>query len=221
MELPLMPLNSVLFPGMPMPFFIFEPRYREMIETCIESESAFGVALIKQGKELSETATPWQIGTTASIVRTLELQEGGLHVLAVGTERFRLRRILEYEPYMLGEVELLEEDDGAAVPAELQDEMRELFEDHLRLVLQLLGQPEMEIKIPESASRLSFMVAAHLTCAPAARQRLLEMDNLAQRFFHEKQLLQRESEEYRLLLATRRKHDALVGQTQDEAFSLN
>jgi hypothetical protein len=65
------------------------------------------------------------------------------------------------------------------------------------------------------------MVAAHLTCAPTARQRLLEMDSLPQRFFHEKQLLQRESEEYRLLLATRRKYDSAGGKLQSEVFSLN
>lgn len=220
MQLPLMPLNSVLFPGMPMPLFILEPRYREMIDQCRDEVNAFGVALIREQEQVG-SARLWEIGTTASIVRALELEEGGLHVLAVGTERFRLLDIVQREPYLVAEVDLLGEDDGVAVPAELQDEMRELFQDHLRLVLQLLGQPEAEIKIPDSASRLSFMVAAHLTCPPVARQRLLEMDNLAQRFFHEKQLLARESEEYRLLLASRRKYQDVVGQVNEGVFSLN
>jgi Lon protease-like protein len=221
MELPLMPLNSVLFPGMPMPLFIFEPRYREMIEHCLGSGNAFGVALIKEGKEVGGPAVPWTVGTTATIVRTLELDEGGLHVLTVGAERFRLLEILQVEPYMVGEVELLAENDEAAAPGELRDELRELFADHLRLVLQLLGQPSAEIEIPDSATRLSFMVAAHLTCAPQARQRLLEMDNLAQRLFHEKQLLLRESEEYRLLLAARTRFEAAGGEAETDMFSMN
>ncbi|MBU0607329.1 MAG: LON peptidase substrate-binding domain-containing protein [Armatimonadetes bacterium] len=221
MELPLMPLNSVLFPGMPMPLFIFEPRYREMIDYCLGSGNSFGVALIREGKEVGGPAVPWAVGTTATIVRTVELDEGGLHVLTVGAERFRLLEIVQMEPYLVGEVELLAETDGAAAPAELRDELRELFAEHLRLVLQLLGQPDGEIKIPDSAARLSFMVAAHLTCAPQARQRLLEMDNLAQRLFHEKQLLQRESEEYRLLLAARTRFETAGGEAASEVFSLN
>ncbi|HOV51163.1 MAG TPA: LON peptidase substrate-binding domain-containing protein [Candidatus Cryosericum sp.] len=221
MELPLMPLHAVLFPGMVMPLFIFEPRYREMIERCLADGDGFGVALIREGKEVGGPAIPWAVGTTANIVRTVELEEGGMHVLTVGADRFRLLDIVQTEPYMVAEVELLAESDEAAVPAEVRDELRELFADHLRLVLQLLGQPDLDIRIPDSASRLSYMVAAHLTCEPRARQRLLEMDSLPQRFFHEKQLLQRESEEYRLLLATRRRLGTGGRKTEDETFSLN
>ncbi len=216
-----MPLNSVLFPGMPMPLFIFEPRYREMIEHCLGSGHGFGVALIREGKEVGGPAVPWPVGTTANIVRTVELDEGGLHVLTVGAERFRLLEIVQTEPYLVGDVELLAETDGAAAPAELRDDLRELFAEHLRLVLQLLGQPAGEIEIPVSAARLSFMVAAHLTCAPQARQRLLEMDNLAQRLFHERQLLQRESEEFRLLLAARTRFETAGGDATADVFSLN
>jgi len=179
------------------------------------------VALIREGREVGGPAVPWEIGTTANIVRTLELEEGGLHVLTVGAERFRLLRIVEEEPYLVGEVELLAENDGFAAPSELREELRELFTEHLHLVLQLLGQPDAEIKIPDNPSRLSFMVAAHLTCDARARQRLLEMDNLAQRLSREKQLLQRESEEYRLLLAARERYDIAGGKSQPEIFSLN
>jgi Lon protease-like protein len=221
MELPLMPLNAVLFPGMPMPLFIFEARYREMIERCQEGDDPFGIALIKEGQEVGGPAVPWGIGTTATIVRAVEVGEGGLHVLAVGGERFRLLDIVQERPYLVGEVELLAESAEAAVSAELHDELRELFSEHLRLVLQLLGQPEAEIAIPESAARLSFMVAAHLTCGPEARQRLLEMDNLAQRLSREKVLLQRESEEYRLLLAARARLDEAGGNADSGVFSLN
>jgi Lon protease-like protein len=221
MKLPIMPLNSVLFPGMPMPLFIFEQRYREMLDACREEESPFGISLIREGLEVGGPACPWDIGTTAHVVRVQELDEGGLHVLAVGRERFRLLETVQYEPYLVGEVALLDEGDGRVVSSELQDEIRELFSDHLRLVLQLVGQPGAEITIPESAARLSYMVAAHLTCPPLARQRLLEMDSLSLRFVHEKQLLQRESEEYRILLATRRSGVEAPPRDADQVFSLN
>ena len=44
-ELPLFPLNVVLFPGQTLPLHIFEPRYRAMIQRCIENDTPFGVLL--------------------------------------------------------------------------------------------------------------------------------------------------------------------------------
>ena len=51
LELPLFPLNTVLFPGMPLNLHIFEERYKRMMQACIESSKPFGVVLIKQGLE--------------------------------------------------------------------------------------------------------------------------------------------------------------------------
>ena len=222
LEMPIMPLNSVLFPGMPMPLLILEERYREMIAHCQSEECPFGVALIREGREVEGPAVPYEVGTTAVIVRTTELDEGGLHVLTVGQRRFRLNTILQEEPYLVGEVDLLEDEQERAAPEELHQELRELFVEHLRLVLQLLGQPDGEVALPDTPSRLSYMVAAHLTAPLLVRQRLLEMDSLAQRLFHEKELLRKESSEYRLLLAARKKYDELAGaDVEDDIFSLN
>ena len=54
MKLPLFPLHTVLFPGMPLPLRIFEPRYREMIQTCLKHNTPFGVTLIRSGPEVGE-----------------------------------------------------------------------------------------------------------------------------------------------------------------------
>ena len=58
MEMPLFPLNVVLFPGMALPLHIFEPRYREMINRCLDENLAFGVVLIKEGPEVGGDALP-------------------------------------------------------------------------------------------------------------------------------------------------------------------
>ncbi|MFB3052831.1 MAG: LON peptidase substrate-binding domain-containing protein, partial [Dehalococcoidia bacterium] len=52
MELPLFPLNSVLFPGATLPLHIFEERYKKMVNLCLESNSPFGVLLIRSGSEV-------------------------------------------------------------------------------------------------------------------------------------------------------------------------
>ena len=65
MEMPLFPLNVVLFPGMVLPLHVFEPRYREMINHCIEEEKPFGVVLIDEGQEVGGPAAPRLVGTAA------------------------------------------------------------------------------------------------------------------------------------------------------------
>ena len=50
-DLPLFPLHVVLFPDMPLPLHVFEPRYREMILRCREEKSPFGITLIQSGGE--------------------------------------------------------------------------------------------------------------------------------------------------------------------------
>lgn len=220
-QMPIMPLNSVLFPGMPMPLFLFEQRYRNMIECCLEEDTrTFGVTLARD-EDGPYGPAPHEVGTAATIVRALELEEGGVHVMAVGTRRFRVLSLLQDEPYLLARVELLDDDEGGVAPWELHDELRVMFEDYLRLLLQFIGQPRSELSIPDSALRLSYMVAAHLGCPAQARQRLLEMDSLSERLLHEKHLIEAESAEYRMLLAARHRQQGAAEVARSEVFSLN
>ena len=84
-ELPLFPLNTVLFPGMPLPLHIFEDRYKQMINNCLEEKEPFGVVLIRNGKEaLGPLAQPHSIGCTARIVEVQKLSDGRMNITSVG-----------------------------------------------------------------------------------------------------------------------------------------
>ena len=50
-EIPLFPLDTVLFPGTPVNLDVFEPRYKSLIGQCLEHDEPFGVALIRSGRE--------------------------------------------------------------------------------------------------------------------------------------------------------------------------
>ena len=63
--LPIFPLNTVLFPGAPLPLRIFEPRYREMLQACLEGDRRFGVALIKSGQEVGASSAHHDIDSVA------------------------------------------------------------------------------------------------------------------------------------------------------------
>jgi len=90
LELPLFPLHTVLFPGGPLPLRIFEPRYLEMVSRCLQQESGFGVALIRQGREVGEAAVTHEVGTVARIVDWHQRHDGLLGVSSRGERRFRI-----------------------------------------------------------------------------------------------------------------------------------
>src|SRR2546422_11327364 len=78
-ELPLFPLNVVLFPGVVLPLHIFEPRYRQMIADCQEQITPFGIVLARpESQPLLEE--PYPVGTMAEI-RELDRLEDGRYVL--------------------------------------------------------------------------------------------------------------------------------------------
>lgn len=106
-DLPLFPLNTVLFPGMPLTLHIFEERYKLMIEHCLEPRQPFGVVLIRHGKEaFGSFAEPHRIGCTARILDVQPLSEGRMNIIALGQKRFRIQELSHDKPYLVGSVEL-------------------------------------------------------------------------------------------------------------------
>ena len=90
-DLPLFPLQTVLFPGGRLPLRIFEQRYMDMAKECLRENLPFGVCLIREGREVGEPALPEDVGCTARIVEWDMPQLGVLQVVTRGERRFRIR----------------------------------------------------------------------------------------------------------------------------------
>ena len=178
-NLPLFPLNTVLFPGLPLPLHIFEERYKLMIATCLVTDSEFGVLLIRSGVEVGGTAEPYEVGTIARIADVERLPDGRMNLVTVGTERFRLVEIVEREPYMVGRVEPFPNGGGTADP-ELTADVRDKFLAYLRDLRPELAE-QTPSKLADEPEALSFQLAAALPIVPARRQALLAMDSTSAR----------------------------------------
>ncbi|MEM8859997.1 MAG: LON peptidase substrate-binding domain-containing protein, partial [Chloroflexota bacterium] len=109
-ELPLFPLNTILFPGMPINLHIFEDRYKKMMNQCIANEKPFGVVLIKSGQEAGSSAEPHSVGCAAYIDQVQPLRDGRMNMSAVGKERFKIHELKHDQPYLVGVVESLDFD---------------------------------------------------------------------------------------------------------------
>jgi len=88
-ELPLFPLQTVLFPGGPLALRVFEARYLDMVARSLRGENRFGVVAIRQGAEVG-AATTYDVGTSAKIVDWHQESGGLLMIVAMGCETFRL-----------------------------------------------------------------------------------------------------------------------------------
>ena len=117
-ELAIFPLGSVLFPGMPLPLRVFEPRYIALLSSVLgETEREFGVVLIERGSEVGGGDVRFNVGTVARIA-SVEIAEGWIGLLATGAARFEVVRWLDEDPFPRAEVRELDalEIDAATVP---------------------------------------------------------------------------------------------------------
>ena len=163
-ELPLFPLNLVLFPGMRLPLHIFEERYKAMIGECIENNSPFGVLLIKEGLEAGSPAEPYRVGTTARITQNTQLEGGRLNILTMGERRFELIEIVKTTPFMLGNIRYLAEELGE-VPESLLIEISEEYGTFLKQLATVAGGWNRTISVHTNPAILAKDVIATMAAS--------------------------------------------------------
>ena len=119
MNVPIFPLNTVLFPGGPLPLRIFESRYIDMVGRCMKHDEPFGVVLIRDGREAG-AATTYSVGTLAKITDFYQGSDGLLGVTAIGGQRFNLLSSdRQADGLNVGEIELIPDEAPMPLPQEL------------------------------------------------------------------------------------------------------
>ena len=206
--LPLFPLgHTVLFPGVVLPLHVFEERYRELVRTLVElpegTSRRFGVVAIRQGWEVGEDAVSalHDVGCVAELRRVSRYPDGRYDIVAVGTDRFRLRSVdRTARPYLLGSVEWLPaqpESDATGLAANVGA----LFGEYAEAAAALQGQPAEAAELPDDPTELSYLVAAGAVLTLEDRQALLEAETTRARLRAELRLLKRETTMVRRLRA--------------------
>ena len=167
---------------MPLPLHIFEERYKAMVADCIRDGRPFGVVLIAEGTaEGGPPATPHTIGCTAEIAQVQPLGEGRLMIVTIGRERFRIVRLEQSEPYLVGLVEpapLLDEDEEQVTESAAR--LEPLVSDYLDKLARLghvEGRPEPPSDDP---AMLAYLGAALIQLPPEQKQALLALDRLTE-----------------------------------------
>ncbi|MBK7444577.1 MAG: LON peptidase substrate-binding domain-containing protein [Ignavibacteria bacterium] len=172
-DIPLFPLNVVLFPQSKIPLFIFEERYKKLIKDSIETESEFGIILFS-GHKIHTT------GCTAKVIALLNENENGeMNIVTEGYERFEL---LSYkagtEGFFIGKVRILE-DDYTEYDKDVLSECLKIYNEFVEIVYK--GRIEKinqnDIKWKKQIRSFAFVMAEKSGMSLEDRQRLLESNN--------------------------------------------
>ena len=176
-ELPLFPLNAVLFPGGPLPLKIFEPRYLDMVSRCMREQSGFAVVLVSEGEEASIATSFAATGTEARIVDFDRLADGLLGISCLGRERVRVVEAWR-EPDGLNRGRVLDiaADPVVAVPPE-----QAWLVDVVKQVLPEAGDTYRHVERRDDAAWIANRLAELLPLALADKQSLLELSDPLER----------------------------------------
>lgn len=186
LEIPIFPLNTVLFPGGLLPLRIFEARYVDMIKTCLRDASVFGVCQILEGKEVGKPALPAPIGCTARISRWDTPSPGLFKVMCVGERPFRVvDHWSQADGLIKARVECLPASEPQALPPRYA-----VLAEFLRDLLEKFGQRHFEPPAKfEDVAWVSHRLSEMLPFDPVDKLRMLETVAPAQKLALLEQLM--------------------------------
>jgi len=174
LNIPIFPLNAVLFPGGLLPLRVFEARYMDMTRDCLKRDAPFGVCLIQEGAEVGAPAVPEGIGCLATILEWDMQQQGILNIKTRGGQRFRiLERRTGAQGLTSADIELIPPEASAVVPDEFSSCAR-----LLEMVVVDQGKPIFaEPHAFDDASWVGYRLAEILPVPLVAKQKLLELND--------------------------------------------
>ena len=179
-ELPLFPLQAVLFPGGQVGLKVFEARYLDLMTTCLREREPFGVVALSSGREVREgdAAVAFEaVGTLAELIAADSDRPGILYVRCRGSQRFRVRSSRQQaDGLWLARTSPIPDDDALAPTEALTDTARSLA----NMIAKLKAQNESPFLQPyrfDDAGWVANRWCEILPISQAAKQKLMELSD--------------------------------------------
>jgi len=169
----------VLFPRVPLPLHIFEPRYRKMVADALAGPRVIGMVLLRPGWEDDYEGRPpvYAQGCAGSIEEHETLPDGRSNIVLRGLARFRIDEEHSGEPYRMAAVTPLA--DPAGGEAEVEAARREV----MAAIGRAADGPHVLVIKPEVPADLFVnALSQSLDLSPVERQSLLECDGVLERY---------------------------------------
>jgi Lon protease-like protein len=177
-ELPLFPLQAVLFPDGLLSLKVFEARYLDLVASCLREQRDFGVVGLRRGAEVrraDQSIAIESVGTRAGLLDVDSAQTGILLVRCRGGARFAITSSRQQEDGLwLARVTPLEPDPPTAPPPALAGAVRGLKD----AIAALEAQQTEPFLLPhrfDDAGWVANRWCELLPITQAARQKLMEL----------------------------------------------
>lgn len=141
------PLGSVLFPSVPIPLRVFEPRYLTLVGRLldeVEPGFEFGVVLIERGSEAGGGDQRAAVGTMARLVSAAAGADD-LLIVGVGTRRFTVERWVDEDPYPRAELAMLPDLEWSDALAPLRTEAEAVVRRSIARVAEPRADADVEL----------------------------------------------------------------------------
>jgi Lon protease-like protein len=183
-QLPVMPLpGAVLFPHALLPLYIFEPRYRQMLEHALQQHRMFCVTLVKPSCPDWHAPEDFFHFATAGLIRAcVERSDGTSNLILQGLKRVRFTGFEQQRPFPIVSVESVESRDPTSVETEaLGAKVVELYGSLKQGSRQLPAKLDRYLSELRDLEMLADLMGSTFVNDPLRRQRLLEERSLNQR----------------------------------------
>ena len=180
-QLPILPLNTVLFPGVTMPLHVFEDRYRALVHHLLtisdKTMRLFGIVAIREGYEVGAhgVQSVHRVGCVAQMTSVEPYADGRFDIEVVGRKRMRLDGLDTSGTYLVGDVETVGEQPDTS-PESLAEAARamETFLAYREQLSEMRGGDVLDGDLPRDPEYLSYSLAATCLLTLQERQALLE-----------------------------------------------
>lgn len=150
--IPIFPLpNVVLFPEVPLPLHIFEPRYCTMVRDALAGPGLIGMVLLRGDWADAYHGAPeiYRTGCVGRIVETTPLPDGKFNIVLAGLREFTIVSEQRERAYRQATVEWREQSDAAPLQAGLRQRLIEMIERYVGrsgddLARELLGDARLD-----------------------------------------------------------------------------
>ena len=171
-----------------------------MIQNCLDSDSLFGVVLIKSGVEVGGSAEPYSVGTVANITQVNRLDDGRMILNITGQIPFHIVDLDKTKPYFMAQIKTLGEENSDTITSDELQKICGAIKKHLRLIIVAKGGWVEEPKLPNDPVSLSYLIAPALQIDLPQKQELLEERNTLERLKKELQIIEQEAEPLRQIV---------------------
>jgi len=181
--------DTVIYPWTVVPLILRAPKLIKAVDAAMAEGRIVGAFMLKD----KEKEIPYETGSAVFIHRMLKFPDGSMRLMVQGMAKLRLKAIQEREPFLKGEVEVVEESEEKDERVEaLMRAVVGLYQRMISLTPYIPDELQAAAMSIEEPIRLVYFIATMVRMKPEERQEILEIEGAEEKLKRISAILQRE-----------------------------